>query len=231
MLQRVMLVSALIPSLLSAQTLEMVVRDREAQTDVAIRTTIPHVMLEYGTVRAGLYPDVVRDHWLYAVTGGTIGRVSVAAEAFVAPSSKFVSRSSLGGTLGYEVTPRFRVDNRTVYYLNPDKSVQWLSAVSGDYTVAGATFGGSIGRLTNTGLISQLRVSRSSRVDQTFAYYSNNMEVPDMPWSVWVVREIGIKERIKVGSTYEVLIGVARGEMGTRRYSSIMIGNKILFNR
>ena len=214
----------------SAQSMEVMVRDRRdslvGQTDVAVRVMVPRLMVEGGTVGA---TGGVRDQWLYAVTDLPLGRVVLVGEAFVAPGSSLVSRQSYGGSVEYKVTPRFSVTNRAIYYLNPDRSVQWLYSATAAYTKADFTLSGSTGRLTGSGVIGQIKLSHTSPIDETLLYYSNDMEIPDMPWSVWVVREAGLKERLHVTSRVDLVIGLAVGKVGRMDYASFMIGNKIAF--
>lgn len=89
------------------------------------------------------------------------------------------------------------------------------------------TLSASGGRLTGSGAIGQVKLSHTSDVDETLLYYSNDMEVPDMPWSVWVVREVGVKERIHVTKRVDIIFGAAWGKVGTMDYNSFSFGNKI----
>lgn len=95
----------LVPTLLSAQSVELVVRDRNdapgGQTDIAARVFIPRLMIEGGTVGA---TGGVRDQWGYVVADLPVGRLTLVGEAFIAPGSSLVSRQSYGGSAEYKLT-------------------------------------------------------------------------------------------------------------------------------
>lgn len=217
-----------LPVLASAQQVELIVRDRQdvSQNDIAARVVIPHAMLEIGTVRT-----TSRDQWAYFTTDTHIGKAFVGGEAFIAPASKYVSRHSLGGTVGYVPSDQWSVAQRVVYYYNPDASKQWLYATTAEYTKPYAVLSGSVGGLTGSGVVGQVKATLlAGNSNKMILYWSNDMELPNMPWSVWVVREAGVMVELKLAPSYTVVVGRAfYGKVGTTEYTSFTIGNKIQF--
>lgn len=220
---------SLVATVGTAQSVEVVQRSRSGdaatQNDGAIRLFIPHLMLEGGSTRT----QGIHDVWLYAVGDTKVNRFTLGAEAFVAPSSEYVSRTSLGASVGYQITPTLTTTSRYVTYGNADNSRQHLYTTGLDYTFPMITVGASIGGLTGFNTIGQVRASRSSNVDQTFVYWSNWMEVPDMPWGTWVVKEVGFTERIKLGKRFHLLVGLSQGSTAGQDYSSTTLGARYNF--
>lgn len=212
-----------ITTIASAQSAEFVRRVRPNQTDLAIRTAIPHVSLEMGQVQT----DVVHDGWAYLVTDFRIGNWSLGAEAFTAPEAEFVSHTSIGGTIGRKISTNLSTTGRYVMYRNPDASFQRLYTMSVDYTKSSFGVGVSLGELTGTDLpIGQIRLSRNGSAANTLVYVSRWMEVPELPWATWVVNEVGITHRFTIHNHVSAHVGVAHG-LSDQRYTAVSMGLRV----
>jgi hypothetical protein len=215
---KVIAASLILASVANAQTVETVVRRGNTRSDVALRVNKSRLTGEVGSASVNDRVEVNAA----GVLDLSANNLILVLEGQAAPNAYATSRNSYGASLGWKFG-NLIPSTRLLRYNNSDGSAQTLASVTTE--VVGPTVGGSVsvGNLTGIGFISQARLVLTSGPNTVILYASDNMEIPDVPWTVWVVKEAGVLTRLKLTRNATALVGYSAGS----EYRAGHVGLKI----
>jgi hypothetical protein len=196
----------------------------DSRSDVAVRGFKSVLTSELGVAQV----DTTFNPYVAVSAGFNVKRLTLGVEVETAQKSSYVSQVSAGGSVGWNFDAGLYAAGRVIQYRNADLSNQTLAMASVDRSGKVLSVGASVGHLTFVGLTSQARVTVNLPRVKFFAYSSDNMEIPDVPWSVWTVRETGLTTRVVVSQKLNVFAGYASGKNDRTDYRSVTFGLRVL---